>query len=213
MPNQEKSRSARADYTRKWRENAYKKKRFNKPLKEYIELKYNSLYCEYCSFFKSIDEKHPQTKDLTKTTTYKKWKRELLKQQESEAELFTFPTEPFTTSSEAGQNDIPNQVDGSEDRNLPERNILAVAAEGIVPTDNEININFINADNIIQEMINELDQDEVVRNLMNEINELGNEEIVIPHYAEHDEGIGLNLEDELDIESFDFQEEVEPFDF
>ena len=214
-----KSQTPRAVYTRQWRENTYKSKRFNKLLKEYIELKYISLYNEYCAFFNSIDEQHPTAKDLTKTRTYRKWKEELLKHQESEPEdqqeRNTLPTEadePFTVSSEpeAGQSSIPIQLDCSEARIPPQQDILTPLVEDILSPDNQINANINQADNLIQEIIDDLERDDAVRDL---INEMGNEELVHPLYEEHDEGIGLNLEDELDIEPFDFIEEVEGFDF
>ena len=178
MPKQQKSRAARTEYVRNWRRNTSERKRFNNPLKDYIELKYNALYSEYCSFFKYLDERHPQ--DLTKTSTYKRWKRELMGQQQE--------NEPSTSHEQESEAD-----------------------EAAEPSNGYLD----NVDNVIREIINELEQDEAVRNLLAERDALGDDELVIPHYVEHDEGIGLNLEDELEdiFEPFDFQEEVEPFDF
>ena len=58
-------------------------------------------------------------------------------------------------------------------------------------------------------MINELEQDEAVRELLN------NEEFVHPHYQDEDEGIDLDIETELEaiVEPFDYQLEVEGVDY
>ena len=75
------------------------------------------------------------------------------------------------------------------------------------PPDN--NIDNYNIDNIIQQVINELEQDEAIRHLLND------EEFVHPHYQYEDEGIDLDVETELEgiIEPFDYQLEVEGVDY
>ena len=70
-------------------------------------------------------------------------------------------------------------------------------------------MNIEQLDNVIQNIINDLEQDEAVRQMLN------NEEYVQPLYADEDEGIALDVEVELDavIEPFDYQEVVDDFDF
>ena len=229
-----KSQTARAIYTRQWREDNYKNKRFNKPLRECIQLKYNGIYDEYCLFFKSLDEQHPTAKDLTKTQTYRKWKKELLNHESSESE-----DEQNSLPVEAGDRpelDIiddriepridPAELDIIDDRIEPridpaEPDILTAAVQEILSPPNEININEADnmiefnineVDNIIEEIMNDLEQDDAIRDLLNEAN---NDELVHPQYQDEDEGIGLNLKTELEdiIEPFDYNLEVEGFDF
>ena len=143
-----------------------------------------------------MDERHPQAKDLTKTSTYKRWKRELMGQQQE--------NEPSTSHEQESEADEAAEPSTSHEQE-------SEADEAAEPSNGYLD----NVDNVIREIINELEQDEAVRNLLAERDALGDDELVIPHYVEHDEGIGLNLEDELEdiFEPFDFQEEVEPFDF
>ena len=64
-------------------------------------------------------------------------------------------------------------------------------------------------DNIIEQVINELEREEAVRELLN------NNELVHPHYQDQDEGIGLDVESELEsiLEPFDYELEVEGIDY
>ena len=71
-----------------------------------MEIKYRDQYNEYCYFFKELNENHPAVKDLTKTSTFKKWKKRQLNCVESETE--TRPTESFEAGEIAEEIDIPN---------------------------------------------------------------------------------------------------------
>ena len=92
------------------------------------------------------------------------------------------------------------------DQHPPQQNILAEAGVELLPGD-PLAVN--DAEDIIDEIIRELNQDGAIRNIFNDV---GNE-MVVPHYTEEDEGIGLNVEIELDgiIEPLDL--ELEGFDF
>ena len=233
-----KTKSARASYGREWRKNNYIEKRFNKPLREYMELKYRDIYNEYCWFFKSLDEQHPSAKDLTKTTTYKNWKRRQLNCESSDDESKTAEAELDQNEAELDQNEAeiepaevendhvevetePAEVENDhvevetaevENDHAEVENdhadVLTVALEETLsPGINNIDINQV--DNIIQQVINELEQDEAVRELLN------NDELMNPHYQDEDEGIGINVDTELEdiIEPFDYELEVEGVDF
>ena len=101
------------------------------------------------------------------------------------------------------------QVDGGEivpEATEADENILQAAAEGLIPD------NFDNIDNIIDDIIMDLQQDDVLRDYLNAER---NGELLHPAYEEEDEGIGLNVDTELEaiIEPFDYQLDVEGFDF
>ena len=226
-----KTKSARASYVREWRKNNYIERRFNKPLREYMELKYRDIYNEYCWFFKSLDEQHPSAKDLTKTRTYKNWKRRQLNCESSddesetaEAELDQNEIEPAEVEIEPAEvendhaeveiepaeveNDHAEVENDHAEVENDHADVLTVALEETLsPGINNIDINEV--DNIIQQVINELEQDEAVRELLN------NDELMNPHYQDEDEGIGLNVDTELEdiIEPFDYELEVEGVDF
>ena len=129
-------------------------------------------------------------------------------------------TTSATTSRTAATNEVVEDNDGDEDNNSiqssveqnlphqpPQQNILEMAGEGLLPTSPA---NMDDVDNIIAEIIHGLEQDDAVRNILN-----NDDEFVQPHYVDEDEGIGLNVETELEaiVETFDYDLEVEGFDF
>ena len=70
-----KTREERVIYSRHWRKVSYNEKRFNKALREYVEMRYKGIFNEYTRFYKALDEAHPEAKDITKTKTFKQWKK------------------------------------------------------------------------------------------------------------------------------------------
>ena len=206
-PGQGSSQSRRAVAAREWRGHNREKRRFNTLLSGFISVKYGSIYNEYSEFFNSLNQTHPEAGDLTKTKTYKKWKKE----QESSAlpgesveavphdrpEPFdSLPVQPdvLPTADEILQ-DLPIE-DFTHDRPEPfnslpaQPDVLSVVVDEILPANDVVNINEV--DNIIDEIINDLQQDDVIRDILRN----DDDELVRPHYE--DEGIGLNTETELE---------------
>ena len=225
-----RSKEEKALYMTKWRRNSYKEKRFNKPLREYMELKYRDNYNQFCHFFKHLDKKHPTAKDLTRTSTFKEWKRRQLNCESSDndetPETEQHPDEttdetpeteqhPDETSDETPETEQhPDETSDETPETEPEirpveqPDILATAMHETLPPDDVDNITIEDVNNIIEQIINEFEQDAAVRDLLNV------DELVHPHYEDEDEGIELNVEAELQdiIEPFDYSE-VEGFDF
>ena len=196
-----KSKSEKASYIQEWRKNSYKEKRFNKPMREYFELKHRDNYNEYCLFFKALHQKHPNVKDLTKTSTYKSWKRRQLNCESSDEE--TGPAEPAETGPAAPIETGPAEAIETgpiEPAETDHPDPLTAAMQETLPPDIE-NININQVDAIIQQVINELQQDEVIHELFND------DELV----QDNDEGIDLDVETELEaiIEPFDYELEVD----
>ena len=202
------SQTKRAIYAREWRVEGREKRRFNTLLNEYIYVKYKDIYDECLQMYNSLNETYPEKHNLTKTKEYKAWKKRVLATDESTDEAkepTTMPTrtEPITTATEpttstATRTEIA--VDGNGD-------ILEMAMEDLLPISPENNN--MNVDDIIDNIIRDLQQDEDLRNI------LDNDGLVQPHYTDEDEGIGLNVESELEAvtEPFDYALEVEGFDF
>ena len=93
-----------------------------------------------------------------------------------------------------------------------EQDDLTVAVNEMLH-DNLVNVNEV--DNMINEIIMDLEQDDAILDILNEYREHDmNNQLVLPNYQDEDEGIGLNLETELEgiIEPFNYEEEVEPFE-
>ena len=82
--------------------------------------------------------------------------------------------------------------------------LLTIAAEGLLQQ-NDLQSDL---DNIINDIVNDLRQDAVLRDILDN-------DYVQPHYADEDEGLGLDVEVELDAitEPFDFSLEVEPYEW
>ena len=232
-----KSKVERNKYTREWRKSAYEEKRFNKPLREFLELKYRDVFNEYNWFYKSLNDQYPTAKDLTKTKVFKAWKSRQLNcessaDEPSESEHTeterneTEPGEAERSETEVNQTERNETEQGEAERsetevNRTERNetepdeagrsVLSIALEETVPNDNvdigDLDIDQI--DTIIQRVINELEEEESVRNLLND------DQLVQPNYQDQDEGIDLDIELELGaiIEPFDYQLEVEGLGF
>ena len=169
------------------------------------------------NFFQSLNKRNPKKHNLTKTKEYKLWKTGIVNNQNGEDEdseggdnnLTESDGEIQSTEQAAEQIDeATEQIDEGE--TTPEstqaaQNILQEAAEGL----NFANVgNFDSVDDIINEIIIDLQQDDVLREYLNAER---NGELVHARYEEEDEGIGLNVETEIEAitEPFDYELEVE----
>ena len=219
-----KSRAEKNKYTREWRKSAYEEKRFNKPLRVFLELKYRDVFNEYNHFYKLLNEQYPEAKDLTKTKVFKTWKSRQLNCESSDDE----PPERIETEPGEGESDEiefnqPDRVEtepgeGESDEiefNQPDRVETEPAAEQIEtePTDPLTaamqetlppyieNMSIDQIDNIIQQVIHELQQDDAAQGIFND------GEVT----QDNDEGIDLDIETELEgiVEPFDYELEVE----
>ena len=223
------SQSKKARAARKWRTTNRLKKRFDGPLKEFVKVKYNDIYDEYVQFY-NLNKKYPNVRDLWKTSMFKKWAKRVREQQaesdstqsadENKVPVQVQSPSPSNQSQEERQ---PDQLSASSQETLP-LDILSTAIqetlpEGIphqlsvslqeflpevIPQQNE-------ADDIIDEIINDLEQNEAVRALLDPVVDdiIGNNNNEINR--DDDEGIELNFMDEIefDLQSFDYNLEVD----
>ena len=162
----------------------------------FIQYKYREIYEEYIQLFNVMNAKHPKRRDLATSRTFEEWK------------AACFPTETVQNQSSA-RSTSPDIIN----RALQEAATEVAAAIEHLPSeqnlpsppgqDNNESIGHLppNLNNEADDIINELVQDEAVRNMFQQ--------------SAEDEGIGLNVFDEIefDIEPFDFDVEVESFDY
>ena len=205
--------ASKAVYKQQWRRQNYEEKRFNKMLKEYL-----SVYREYNSFYLAVKEENPNAKDFTKTKTFRKWKRDVeaakapvklvtyvVKDPELQAETVTFSgvveeeLHDETIAFSGFVQDRHKIVTHPEVEQEPDKDPDSFSAAVEEPFSPEMNgepdnVEFNQAGDIIASIINDLEQDDAVRNMLN--------------VQDADEGIGLNVEDELEYAPFDFD-----FDF
>ena len=239
------SQTKRAIEAREWRITKREKRRFDTLLSSYTSVKYGNVYKECIEFYHSLNKKYPKKHDLTKTKEYKRWKNQTTNDDESSNDNETEPaykrwknqptnddestddneTGPASTStrqnssdnniietepaSTAKQNSSDNETEPATTSEEPVQNILQIAAEDLIPDSPEIRNDI---DNIIDDIVRELQQDGDIRDLLNA--EM-NGELVQPHYMDEDEGIGLNVDTELEaiFEPFDYELEVEGEDW
>ena len=207
-----KSMTPEAIAARERRSAEWEAKRFNVTLKEYLEVKHDSIYDEYCSFYKALSEEYPNKRNLVSTSKFKAWKKQIIEQTFQDDNLMarvTFLSDHedshVSDSEEAEDSTVAdNEVNNNnEDSIAPD--VLSVAIEetlsGYANPVEDINMDEIpDVDNVIDGIIADLERDDQMREILN-----GN--IV----QQDDEGIALDYETELEaiVESFDYELEVD----
>ena len=183
-----RSQTERATYAVKRRKEEYEAKRFNKPLKIFLERKYPEILKEFTGFYNFVDFVNPGKKDLTRTTTFKQWL----------AENPTPPTILSITPSVNRETDVlspttANTSANSEENVSPPANTSANSEENVSPP------------------ANTSANRETISDILDEL--FGPDGLPDEILPNEDEGIELNHFDELafDIEPFDFLSEVEEF--
>ena len=246
-----KTRAELNKYSRQWRKNDHIEKKFNKGLKQYLELKHRDIFNEYAWFYNTIDEIHPDVKVITKTKTFKLWKKAQLNcedigseaesqsqpenqqqpeaesqsqpenQQQPEAESQSEPENQQQLEAESQSQPENQQQPEAESQSEPEnqqqqleaepgqRDIITEALREPLSPNGINNLNIDQLDNLVQQMINDLQQDDDIRAMLND------EELFPPQHWEEDEGIDMDIEIELDgiVEPFDYELEVDGFDY
>ena len=155
---------------------------------------YWDQYNDYCHFFKELNENHPAAKDLTKTSTFREWKKRQLNCVETDT-----GTETETFEPEEGEIAPPDRQPPDTQAEPEEYlDILEAPVHEIQPPAIDIN----NLDDRIQQIIDNLQEDDAQRRLLNEDDHLA---------QDADEGIELDVETELQaiIEPFDYELEID----
>ena len=218
--------SDKAKQSRVYRRNQRNQKRFEAPLKEFIEIKYKSIFQEYVALYNQMDSENPDKINLKKTEIFKQWKRaneqvnpdilslairETIEQDRSE-----------TNECEANNSDNECEANNESEANNSDNEYEANNSDNEYETnnsDNEYDAN--NSDNEYEATAAE--NQEVLNEGMlaaHQVDALVNEMIIddelralLNTEPEDDEGIELNLYDELDIQDFDYRLEVELADW
>ena len=129
--------------------------------------------------------------------------------------------EPVPNTSSPAPNEFSSSPAQNESTSSPvpneSSNILTEAIQETLAAHNYMNIDEIqNIDNVINEIINDLEENDAVRNILDAaVDDAVRDMFDDEQDQNEDEGIGLNLEEEIffDIEPFDFELEVQDFEF
>ena len=197
------SQSTKAIQLRNSRIKRANERRFNKPLRVFLEHKYPDIFTEYTNLYQMMNTTHPNRKKLVSTATFRHWMATNPPAVTSQDILTKVLRETFPT--ETGQNistqqtgpDQNNQTKADQELPLLTNEDVENGLQQASPQEDESLR--VQIDNIINELV----MDEDLRNVLDQ-----------PDPTE-DEGIELNPADEIygDIIEFDYAQEVEPFDF
>ena len=226
MNNSILSQNKKAREARRWRATNTARKRFDVPLREFIKIKYKDIYNEYSQFYRRLDKKYPSVRDLSTTGMFKKWVRgdQQLESQQTPDER-EIPDEPVHQESQPHiyQREIPDKAVQQESQHdiltlainetLHEHSVIQeLLPEGIpeqVSSSLRPVLPEINPHENIEEIVNELEQDEAVRNILNPIVDEMIDRYNVQISTDADEGIELNFIDEIDLQPFDYELEVD----
>ena len=236
MPRQKRSDGLdRVGQMQAFRKTRKEQRRFESPLKDFIEIKYKNIFDEYVDLYRKMNDENPTKNDLRKSETFKKWKKEQLDTdtlsqaiRETIGDDGTYGTNGSETSSNSetreynANNSDSNNNNNNSDNESPETQDHMLAAQQI-DSDNEspeshdhmLAAQQIDSDNESPEsqdhMLATQQIDAIVNEMINDdvLRELFNAEDPQDEDPQDDEGIELNPWDEIDIEPFDFQLEVE----
>ena len=229
--------SKKAIAARRWRVTATGERRFNKLLNAYVQTLHEDIYRQVKIMYDNLNEKYPEKNDLTKTTEFKTWKMtnseiwktwERKTQTDEEQTTATTADEEQTaeeqataTTADEEQTDEEQTTTADEEQTDEEQTTAAVeeqtmtvdeeqtattdqeqADEERATASDEEQVGENDMEGIIGEIIRDLQEDEHLRDMLDN-------DFAQPLYAYEDEGIGLNVELELEdiIEPLDLEEE------
>ena len=224
----ESAKVRKNEVKKSYRQNQLVQKRFSYPLIPFLEIKYPDVYKEYKELHDWLRKKHPQARNLTKTATFKAWKESQTHQAVSDNDDVTGPTTiSENTATTCNIGDVTGPTTTSENTTITcnigdvtgaatSENTTSTSdigdVTGAATSQGTVTINIeeladimVNIEGQVDQIINELREDEDLRRIMDNVE----------NYVAEDEGIDINpLDDiEYDIEPFDFETEVENYEW
>ena len=215
---------------RRFRQKEQERKHFEGPMRAFIQEKYPLIYDEYVAFYQALCQDHLETRDLTKT-----WVSSLKHQQPSNILATALrqalgqeevpPSDGQQSDNESTDQQSDDESTGQQSTNNEnvasnppgqdiqyvtitdrERELETGEAANVVLSINELANLMENVESQVDGIMEELARDEALANILNR-----------PVDEPVDEGIQLDpLDDidlDLDVEPFDFNLEVESYDW
>ena len=192
------SQTRKAINERRSRRRNNERKRFEEPLRKFIEHKYNNIFEEYTELYTLMVSNHPNKRNLTKTKTFKDWMNSIPEALPSDI-LSTTIRETF--GEDVNYNPVSETIDQSTEADVESQLDNGEADEADNTEGDEADNAEVDVENEVDDIMNELIENEAIRNILNTETE--------------DEGIEISVFDEIefDIEPFDFSLEVEEYDY
>ena len=162
----------------------------------FVEYKYPAIFAEYSELFRQMREAHPRRKNLLTSSTFRKW---LDENSAPSTSTVTSPATPTSPATSPAPSTSPPTSPAPSTPTVTSPDILtqAVKETGVEMEEPQQGPQDIRQQ--IDDILNEMLADEDLHNTLQE------------PVIHEDEGIGLNLEDEIyhDIQPFDYELEVE----
>ena len=204
------SKASRNEQKRIYRKKLLEKKHFTEPLPEFLQAKYPTIYKEYEDLYKTVTEQHGKKRIVTKTETFKAWKASV-EQPDNDKRTNTIGTQTSTETPSAP--DIEQTEAASTPAVERQVEVIMPARHNEVSETIQLNLDqladiMVNVEGQVDNIMGELRQDPDLNRIMNEIdNEVDT--------AQQDEGIEISPLDDImyDVEPFDFQLEVENYEW
>ena len=202
-----------------------KERRFAKPFKLFMYRKYPAQYGEFVTFFNLLENTYPGKKDLTKTEMFRKFMSDHSAQETEQYPVMasllepnTSPTEPFpntstiqavSTSFTQNPNTAASLLEPNTSPTEPFPNTSTIQA---VSTSFTQNPNTSTTQTTSTSFTQNAEHN-IISELVDELFGSGDLDRYIEHVENADEGIDVNILDELklDLEPFNF--ELEALDF
>ena len=206
--------SAKAKQSRLYRLQQKQQKRFEAPLRQFVETKYKMIFEEYVELYNRLNTQYPKRTDLRKTEMFKQW--ELLNNQ-TDTDILTLAVRE-TIENRTEQNGSEQSEDQTVDQSESEQSEdeTAEQSESEQSEDQPVDQNEpVQAETDLGPAVDQRDPDEgllAAQHLDDLVNEMMRDEqlgALLNMENQDDEGIELGLEDELDFDLFDFRLEVE----
>ena len=204
----------RNSYVRDWRERQRVLKRQSIFVKEYVRIKFVDVHSEAMNFYSTLDQAHPQKKDLLRTQEFRSWratfnnnnnkKESTAVQQPIDNMILKIPLLPLPSATPPqasvepavqSQPEIPPETVGMTTVELQPVTPPEIGAETTVEMPIEMPHDIENADSRIQEIITQLSNDPDLNSIFN--NFQIDEGIEVPSLMEDIEADLGSVEDDI----------------
>ena len=219
--------SAKAKQSRLYRLQLKQQRRFEAPLRQFVETKYKMIFEEYVELYHRLNTQYPKRLDLRKTEMFKQWK---LVNNQTDTDILTLAireTIENRTEQNGSEQSEDQTVDQSESEQSEDQAVdqsqseqsedeTAEQSESEQSEDQPVDQNEpVQAETDLGPLVDQREPDEgllAAQHLDDLVNEMMRDEqlgALLNTENQDDEGIELGFFDELDFEPFDFRLEVE----
>ena len=230
MSRRQENPSFKAKKSREYRKKLREQRRFEAPLRQFVEIKYKEIYQEYVVLYKQMDAENPNKIDLRKTEIFRQWKKlneqsnidiltlaikETIEAEHEQTEDSEADSEHEQTEDSEADSEHEQTEDNGADSEHEQTEDNGADSEHEQTEDSGEANNNLDIENPMWGVDEGLLAAQQVDQLVNQMIIDDELRAMLEPEPEDDEGIELNAYDELemDIEPFDYRLEVELADW